>query len=184
MGPGVCGRTRLRTWKPLPRKEDWHLPFWKLVADIWEEQTRHGRLAMTEQPETSEALNLSYMLNRKEVHRVIVDQCQFGLKDPVSHLFYRKATALDVNNKMWADQLAQVKRCNHAPSQNEQVKGTVKYQGQWHKRSELAGRWPAALASHVLSTAEKVLSGTLSPQPERIKLHEPCRWRSVVCPCD
>jgi hypothetical protein len=173
-GPWSLWQNQAEDMEALAEKRRLHLPFWKLVADIWEEQTRHGRLAMTEQPETSEALNLSYMLNRKEVHRVIVDQCQFGLKDPVSHLFYRKATALDVNNKMWADQLAQVKRCNHAPSQHEQVKGTVKYQGQWHKRSELAGRWPAALASHVLSTAEKVLSGTLSPQPERIKLHEPC----------
>lgn len=173
-GPWSLWPNQAADMEALAEKRRLQLPFWKLVADIWEEQTKHGRLAMTEQPETSEALNLSYMLNRKEVHRVIVDQCQFGLKDPVSHLFYRKATALDVNNKMWADQLAQVKRCNHAPSQHEQVKGTVKYEGQWHKRSELAGRWPAALASHVLSTAEKVLSGTLSPQPERIKLHEPC----------
>ena len=173
-GPWSLWQNQAADMEALAEKRRLQLPFWKLVADIWEEQTKQGRLAMTEQPETSEALNLSYMLNRKEVHRVIVDQCQFGLKDPVSHLFYRKATALDVNNKMWADQLAQVKRCNHAPSQHEQVKGTVKYEGQWHKRSELAGRWPAALASHVLSTAEKVLSGTLSPQPERIKLHEPC----------
>jgi hypothetical protein len=61
-----------------------HLPFWRLARKLWDLQTSEGRLAMTEQPEMSEALETSYMTERPELYRVILDQCMFNLKDPVS----------------------------------------------------------------------------------------------------
>ena len=134
-----------------------HLPFWKLTRQIWDEQTKEERLALTEQPELSEALNLRYMQGREETWRVRVGQCKFGLKDPVSGLLYKKATALDVNDKEFAYEIARVKRCNHTPEEHEQIKGMVYYEGKWQRRSSLASRWTEKMAKHILWSAERAL---------------------------
>lgn len=132
-----------------------HLPFWKMSREIWDEQNKDRRLVLTEQPQMSEALNLKYMQGRDDTWRVLVDQCKFGLKDPVSKLFYKKSTALDVNSKDFAKEIARVKRCNHEPEEHEQIKGSVYYEGRWQKRSTLASRWPEKLAQHILWSAER-----------------------------
>ena len=56
----------------------------------------------------SEALETKYMVERNPMYRVEVDQCMFGLKEPVSLLKYRKATALDVTDQAFAVGLAGV----------------------------------------------------------------------------
>lgn len=132
-----------------------HLPFWQLTRDLWELQDSEGRWVMTEQPATSEALDLSYMRERSNLHRVILDQCMFGLKDPISHKAYRKTTALDVNDERWAKELANCRRCNHQPHQHEQVKGSVKFEGTWQRRSTLAGAWTKPWCQHILKAFEK-----------------------------
>ena len=81
----------------------------------------------------------------------------FGLKDPESHKLYRKTTALDVNDETFAKALADVARCNHAPEEHEQIKGQVKVEGKWRKRSEMASAWTAKLANHVLKSAEAAI---------------------------
>lgn len=48
------------------------------------------------------------MVERNPMYRVEVDQCMFGLKEPVSLLKYRKATALDVTDQAFAVGLAGV----------------------------------------------------------------------------
>ena len=154
--PCICGPwsawQRMRAgFTELDRLRKWHRPFWRLARQIWDKQTRGGGLAVTEQPEQSEALELSYvyMTGREDLYRVVVDQCEFGLKDPVSHKFYRKATALDVNNEKLATALAWTSRCTHRPEEHEQIQGSVFWQGRWQKRSALAA------AGHILKALKE-----------------------------
>ena len=134
-----------------------HLPFWKLTKELWDIQDEGQRLVLTEQPVGSEALNLKYMSRREQVYRVVVDQCRFGLKDPVSGKRYKKTTALDVNDKEFAYELARIQRCHHRPEEHEQIQGNVYFQGKWQRRSTLAAKWTDKLATHVLTSAERAL---------------------------
>ena len=69
----------------------------------------------------------------------------------------QKDDALDVNDETFAKALADVARCNHAPEEHEQIKGHVKVEGKWRKRSEMASAWTAKLANHVLKSAEAAI---------------------------
>ena len=118
---------------------------------------------------------------------VEVDQCMFGLQDPVSLLLYRKATALDVTEQSFAVGLAGVLRCNHSPSQHEQIRGSVIVDGVRHHRSELAARWTKDFAKYILQAAQLALAGRpmgweppfikepSSPEAQRAMMQ--CRWR-------
>lgn len=161
-----CSWQRLRkNVEELDEIRSEHLPFWRLARKLWDLQTSEGRLAMTEQPEMSEALETSYMTERPELYRVILDQCMFNLKDPVSKKFYKKATAFDVNDKEFAEALAMWMRCSHTPEEHEQIKGSVHYEGRWWRRSTLAARWTKELADHILRSAERVWHATNVVQP-------------------
>ena len=123
-------------------------------------------MCLTEQPEGSEALETKYMVERDPLYRVVVDQCKFGLKDPVSHKLYRKTTALDVNkqaldvNKQaFAMGLATATRCNHRPADHEQIRGSVRVDGILERRSMLAGRWTKQFAQYILEAAQVCLAG-------------------------
>eukprot|EP00435_Cladocopium_sp_Y103_P012273 s3261_g3.t1 len=169
-----CSWQRMRTdFEALDELRKSHLPFWRLARQIWDKQTRGGRLALTEQPEQSEALETSYMTGREQLYRVVVDQCEFGLKDPVSHKFYRKPTALDVNDEKFAEALARTRRCTHAPEEHEQIRGSVFWQGRWQKRSTLAASWTNQLADHILQAAEAVWKGAISACVTTWRLAEP-----------
>ena len=140
-----------------------HLPFWKLAREVWDIQQQAGRLCLTEQPLGSEALETKYMVEREPVE---VDQCMFGLKDPVSQLLYRKSTALDVTEQAFAVGLAGVRRCNHQPREHEQIRGSVIVAGRRRQRSELAACWTKDFATYILQAAQKSLAGrpsTLEP---------------------
>eukprot|EP00435_Cladocopium_sp_Y103_P053936 s805_g17.t1 len=159
-----------------------HLPFWRLARKVWDKQTQGGRLALTEQPEQSEALETNYMTGREQVNRVVVDQCMFGLRDPVSKKLYKKATALDVNDEKFAEELARVQRCNHRPDQHEQIKGHVYWNGKWQRRSTLAAAWPNGLADHILAAAERTWKGAISACVTTWRLAEPqngSEWLTV-----
>ena len=156
-GPWCAWQRLCQDFDALDELRRKHLPYWRLTRDIWDCQTREGRLALTEQPDGSDALETSYMTGRNPLYRVVVDQCMFGLKDPESHKLYRKTTALDVNDETLAKALADVARCNHAPEEHEQIKGQVKVEGKWRKRSEMASAWTAKLANHVLKSAEAAI---------------------------
>eukprot|EP00435_Cladocopium_sp_Y103_P017212 s2419_g4.t1 len=169
-----CAWQRMRTdFEALDALRSQHLPFWRLARKLWDKQNSGGRLVMTEQPDQSEALDTSYMTGREDLHRVVVDQCEFGLKDPVSGKYYKKATALDVNDEEFARELAQVRRCSHSPDQHEQIKGSVYWQGRWQRRSTLAAVWPVALADHILKAAENTWAPAISAGVSTWRLAEP-----------
>ena len=135
------------------------MPFWRMTKEVWDIQNEEGRLCLTEQPEGSEALETRPMVERDPLYRVVVDQCQFGLKDPVSHRLYRKTTALDVNDQAFAMGLATVTRCRHRPAEHEQVRGSVRVDGRLERRSTLAGRWTKQFAKYILEAAQVCLAG-------------------------
>lgn len=99
------------------------------------------------------------MVERDPLYRVVVDQCKFGLKDPVSHKLYRKTTALDVNKQAFAMGLATATRCNHRPADHEQIRGSVRVDGILERRSMLAGRWTKQFAQYILEAAQVCLAG-------------------------
>ena len=171
-GPWSQWQHQRRDFEALERERKEQLPFWRLVADIWEEQTAGGRLALTEQPSQSEALDLSMMQRRKSLWRVNIDQCMFGAKDPVSQKAYKKPTALDVNDYEWGQLLANWPRCNHRPEEHEQIKCHVRVGQVTMRRSTLAGRWPRRLAPHVMETAQAFLQRPPHPADVAWKLHQ------------
>ena len=66
------------------------IPLWRFVREVWDEQTKHGRLVMTENPWQSEALHQDFMESRPQLHRAKVAQCAFGLKDVVGEKTHQK----------------------------------------------------------------------------------------------
>lgn len=117
-GPWCAWQRMCRDLDNLDEVRKRQLPFWKLAREIWDIQTREGRLCLTEQPDGSEALETIYMVGRELLYRIVVDQCMFGLKDPVSEKWYRKATDLDVNEQAFANGLITY-RCNHWQAQSQ-----------------------------------------------------------------
>ena len=155
-----CAWQRLRQdWDELDDIRREQMPFWRMTKEVWDIQNEEGRLCLTEQLEGSEALETRPMVERDPLYRVVVDQCQFGLKDPVSHRLYRKTTALDVNDQAFAMGLATVTRCRHRPAEHEQVRGSVRVDGRLERRSTLAGRWTKQFAKYILEAAQVCLAG-------------------------
>eukprot|EP00913_Durusdinium_trenchii_P029093 g27278.t1 len=158
-GPWCAWQRTCRDWDALDETRKEHLPFWRMTREIWDIQTRGGRLCLTEQPEGSEALETEYMSTRDSLYRVTVDQCMFGLNDPASHKLYRKATNLDVNDQAFAVGLAGAPRCNHSPLDHEQIRGRMQVGGKWESRSAIAARWTRSFAKYILKAAQICLAG-------------------------
>ena len=68
-------RKRKSVLRELRRK---HLPFWNLVAWLWDFQNSTGGLVILEQPASSEALQLPVMARRKHVHQKVVHLCKIN----------------------------------------------------------------------------------------------------------
>jgi len=136
----------------LDRKAD--LPLWRFTREVWDEQTKHGRLVLTENPAQSEALNLDFMKDRPQLHRAKVPQCAFGLKDVISGKPHQKYTALDVNDYYMCEGLMHGAVCNHKPEEHQAIEGSVFYEGHSQRRSALAARWTQEFCHHMLDAAE------------------------------
>ena len=134
-----------------------HMPFWYFSAKVWKVQHNSGRLVLLEQPLKSAALHLECMRSRASVHRAVVDQCQFELRDPQSGKRYRKRTALDVNSEVFASALMVGGLCSHASHEHETIEGQVLLDGKWVNRSLVAGMWTPCFARHILSCAALAL---------------------------
>ena len=146
------------------RKND--IPLWRFCRAVWDEQTKEGRLALTENPYQSEALHLDFMEDRLHLYRAKVPQCAFGLKDVVSGKPHQKYTAFDVNDVNMRDALMEGAVCNHLPEEHQPIEGSVMYEGRSQKRSALASRWPSELCEHILKAAEKAWEKCDSKAPQ------------------
>ena len=84
--------------------------------------------------------------NFSNTHEVILDQCQFGLKDPQNGKFYRKRTRLLTN-------IEEMKRlgcvCNHE-HEHQRVEGQTKVGGKWVNRSRVAQVYPKRMVEQMV----------------------------------
>ena len=138
-------------------KQEEHRPLWHFTRRVWNAQDRRGGLVLTEQPHTSRALQLPEMRNRPHLCRAIRDQCQDGLRDPVSRRPYRKRTALDSNDEVFRDGLERGGRCTHHPEEHETIIGSVRVNGKTVSRSAWAARYTPAFCRVILKAAERAL---------------------------
>eukprot|EP00435_Cladocopium_sp_Y103_P054339 s254_g17.t1 len=130
------------------------IPLWRFCREVWDEQTKHGRLALTENPAQSEALHMDFMEQRPQLHRAKIPQCAFGLKDVVSGKPHQKFTALDVNDYYMCEGLMRGAICTHEPGEHQPIEGSVWFEGRSQRRSALAAKWPRELCQHILEAAE------------------------------
>eukprot|EP00438_Fugacium_kawagutii_P010864 Skav216248 [mRNA] locus=scaffold20:99205:112201:+ [translate_table: standard] len=162
-------------------KREQDMPLWRFARKVWDYQTEHKRLVMTEQPFGSEGLHLTFMQTRPNLHRAKVAQCMFGSKDVESGKPHRKLTALDCNDEYMAMCLERNATCAHRPHEHQVLEGRVWWEGRWVNRSLLAAAWPEPLCAHILDSAEEtLLQVKLKPH---LALHAECcpdeGWETV-----
>ena len=148
------------------RKED--IPLWRFCREVWDEQDRHGRLALTENPQQSAALTMDFMMERPNLHRAVVPQCAFGLVDVANGKPHQKMTAFDVNDLGMRDALMEGAMCNHSPEEHQQIEGNAYYLGKWVRRSALAAKWPEKLCKHILRAAERAWEKCDEKAPQKL----------------
>ena len=135
-----------------------HRVFFEFLKKAWTKQCLYNALALSEQPQAAASLQLDEMLSRPSVCRVLVNQCAYGLSDPVSRKPYHKATAIDVNNKDFAENLEKSKKvCKWTREQHEVIQGTVMVQGESTARSAVASKWTDSFCTWILNAARKTL---------------------------
>ena len=135
-----------------------HYPLWKFVSKVWDKQCKGSRLALSEQPETAQSLKLDIMEDRKNLSRVKVSQCAYGLQDPVSLRPYHKSISIDVNDDLFASHLEKTKRpCRWSREEHETIQGTVRTPHGSQRRSELAARWTPDFCRWILDAAHATL---------------------------
>eukprot|EP00435_Cladocopium_sp_Y103_P044148 s1245_g12.t1 len=157
------------------------MPLWRFAREVWDHQTAHGRLALTENPLGSEGLKMTFMEARPELFRAKVAQCMLGLCDVISGKPHRKLTALDVNDETFAMCLEEGASCTHLPQEHQVLEGRVHSEGRWVNRTALASIWPTKLCRHILKAAQRTLSQVL-PIPRwslADGVMEPHRWEGV-----
>ena len=100
------------------------------------------------------------MAERPHLHRAIVDQCQFELRDPENQKPMRKRTVLDANSATFAWFLEQNARCTHRTEDHQVIEGGTWIDGRWVNRSLVAGLWTPAFSQHIMDAAEATLLAT------------------------
>ena len=70
---------------------------------------------------------------------------------------HHKATALDVNDPIFAEELRRNAKCTLAVEEHEPIFVAVRYQGELVPRSDEASRWTPEFARHILKAASRTL---------------------------
>lgn len=176
-GPWSCMQSindpAVVVWKRLMA---FHL--WEFTRKVWDLQTSKGGLCLTEQPWLSKALELQVMASRPHLHRALIDQCAFELRDPGNNRPMRKRTVLDVNSARFAALLEQGGKCTHAREDHQVIEGATCVKGQWVNRTLFAGMWTKQLCLHILQAAtQTLLNASGEPPGERsclmVDSHDP-----------
>lgn len=82
------------------------------------------------------------------VQVIKMDQCMFGLRDPVSKKRYKKSTGIMTDCREIAERLSKLCDRNH---EHEPILGNVKTLCGWKRRSEVAQRYPKAMVNAILA---------------------------------
>ena len=131
------------------------LPFWRLVAEVWRLQDEAGTLVVVTQPALSQAMHLSFMQDRENVHRAYVPMCSFGLCDPETRQPYEKTMVIEANNGEFLRHLLKGAYCKHGRCGHQSTKGYCKVAGGWARRSDEAARWPEKFGRALLQAADE-----------------------------
>ena len=86
----------------------------------------------------------------KGVHEIVLDQCCFGLKDPVSGKLFRKATKI-MTNSQHAEHLG--RRCK-GDHEHQAIEGQIKLGGRWINRSVCAQIYPKGLVQGLVKLVQ------------------------------
>ena len=109
------------------------------------------------------------MTCRPRLHRAIIDQCAFKLRDPENKQPVRKRTVLDCDSIRFVAFLEEGARCPNERADHQVIEGATFVNGHWVNRSLLAGMWTKELRLHILHAAERTLASV-----------EPSHGRAVV----
>ena len=120
----------------------------------------HGSFFSLENPKSSYAWKIPTMcdlLKSCGCEKVNFDQCQYGLKIPISE----HVLGLALKPTTIAGTLPGLKtlerKCAHDHT-HVAVLGGVKFHGRWRRRSELAGAYPSQLCHQIAKTFEKAFA--------------------------
>ena len=105
-------------------------------------QHAKGKYFLAENPRSSLAWKLpefSWLFREADVYTWTTDMCQYNLRDPKSHLFYRKATRLVSNVASVRDMLADRCSAKVFPHDHQVIEGVTETDGHVIRRSEYAG---------------------------------------------
>ena len=96
---------------------------------------------------------------------VVIDQCMYGLKDPVSGLLYRKRTKFIGNLPGLASLSVPCDRTH----EHQHIEDAVVWEGRSIKRSVLAGRYPAALCQAIAGLVDSAQILSAQRRAERVR---------------
>lgn len=114
-------------------------------VQVCELQMSEGRDFSFEHPKGADSWGqpcLKKLSDHETVFDVVFDQCQFGLKDPISAKPYQKGTRVITTNKYMKEYLD--KRCTH-DHEHERLEGQVKLGDKWVNRTRCAQVYPRNL---------------------------------------
>ncbi|CAE7238450.1 TY4B-J, partial [Symbiodinium sp. CCMP2456] len=152
-GPWCSGPELLAETKLWDRRRE-HLPFWRLVAEVWRRQVAGRRMVVLVQPVMSQALSLNFMKDRDEVIRGVLPMCSFGLCDPETKKPYMKKVVVESNCAPLIRYMLRGAYCTHAAGEHQPIQGFCRGEGGWVRRSDEAARWPDKFCGSILQAAE------------------------------
>ena len=104
-------------------------------------------------------------------HDVVIDQCMYGLHDPVSHILYRKPTRIIGNVPL----LPGLRVSCDGSHSHEPILGKVKHNNTWVSRSEIAGAYPLELCKQWASIVVQSLKHKTFCKQHRLAQTQFCR---------
>ena len=142
------------------------LPGTLCSVDVFKARLRKGRHIMMEHPWASAIRNIKCLddfLNSHFFHEqsnepvevVKIDQCQYGLRDPVNGLPHRKSTGLLLSSHYMKRRLNRL--CDHSHD-HQPLEG--------NQRTHFAQQWPYELCYAIVAGAyDELLYMAISPMP-------------------
>ena len=121
-----CSWSNMKTPEERDRDRKLMYPMVDFCAQVAWHQLKLGKRFIIENPEKSQIFYQQVMLKLsqlQDVHFLLFDHCQFGMKDPVSEKFYKKGTYL-MHNFPETDLAPIARRCNGS-HQHQPVEGTI-----------------------------------------------------------
>lgn len=123
----------------------------EFAMELCAHQHTHGLKFVFEHPWLAESWDeacVKKVSGMRGVQVIKMDQCMFGLRDPVSKKRYKKSTGIMTDCREIAERLSKLCDRNH---EHEPILGNVKTLCGWKRRSEVAQRYPKAMVNAILA---------------------------------